>query len=264
MTQPGVSQHIKSLEKELNTVLLLRNGKKVNLSLSGERLRLYAEEQFRAERNFRENLHKDTLDAGEIKISCSGSMAILLYPELLDLQSKFPKLRVCLEAAPNSKSIQQIKQDESDIALITSHIDDPDLALKKIGSEQLCILLPKGHTSSWANLLELGYINHPNGAHYASQLFELNYPDRFNGFNNFPISGYVNQINQILLPVSKGLGFTVLPESTLKQYPDRNLIETGKIDKACEETVYLVTKKYKTLPKRYNQVLEILQNLWSH
>ncbi|MBO6827528.1 MAG: LysR family transcriptional regulator [Sneathiella sp.] len=263
MTQPGVSQHIKALEVELNVSLLLRRGKKVELSPAGENLLIYTKKYFDAEISLRNSLVEDTPDAGEINISCSGSMAILIYPKLLSLQEKHPSLKINLEAAPNQRSIHMLKQGESDIGLISSIVDDPELAIKELGSEQLCIAVPKGYSSNWNALLRLGYINHPNGAHYATQIFELNYPNQFTGFKDFPISGYINQINQILMPVAKGLGFTVLPESTVDHYSHQNLIEKGLIDKPCQETIYMITKKYKPLPKRYNQLIKLLEKLWS-
>ena len=44
LTQPTVSAHIASLEKELNTCLLVRNTKGVSLSESGKELYAYAEQ----------------------------------------------------------------------------------------------------------------------------------------------------------------------------------------------------------------------------
>jgi DNA-binding transcriptional LysR family regulator len=262
MTQPGVSQHLKALEKEFGVLLLQRKGKHIELTVPGEKLRRFARKRFQAEREFRENLLQDSPFAGDVRLACSGSNAVLLYPKLLDLQEMYPELRIILEAAPDTGSVNLVKQNKCDIGLITTSIDDPELDIRKLGTEQLSLILPRGSSSQWDDLLQLGFIDHPNGAHYATRVLGLNFPDHFTGMKTIPVTGYVNQLNQILLPVARRLGFTVLPESTVNCYADQNLIETGKLDTECRETIYLITKKYRTLPERYNRVIQTLESIW--
>lgn len=263
MTQPGVSQHLKALENELGVLLFFRKGKKIELTPAGEQFHKFATAQKEAESALRERLIEDSPHIGDIRLSCSGSMAMLLYPELLNLQKRHCRLSVSLEAAPNERSIQLVKNNDSDIALITCFIDDPDLNIEEVGHEPLCLALPKGQSQDWSNLLKLGYINHPNGAHYATQVFEQNYRGEFTGFRNIPQKGYINQLTQILTPVAKGIGFSVLPESTVDGYADAKSIRKACLRTPCQETIYLVTKKYKPLPRRYHGVLTCLKKIWA-
>ena len=55
LTQPTVSAHVASLEKELDTSLLCRNTKKVELTDAGRELCVYAEEMLGIERKIREH-----------------------------------------------------------------------------------------------------------------------------------------------------------------------------------------------------------------
>lgn len=263
MTQPGVSQHLKALERELGVLLLFRQGKIIELTQEGEQLRRFGLEQRAAEVRMREKLHEDEPHSGELKISCSGSMAMNLYPDLLELQREFRALQVSLEAAPNARSVKLVKENEFDIGLITHRIDDPELSTRELGTERLCVTVPKGYPCNWADLMRLGFINHPNGEHYAAKVFELNWPDQFGRFNDISQKGYINQLNQILLPVAKGLGFTVLPETTIDAYPDQSAIDKGLLAKPCFETIYMITKKYKALPRRYERVIQILERRWA-
>lgn len=262
MTQPGVSQHLKALETELNASLFHRHGKKMELTAAGERFLQYAREQVEAERNLREILNDDSPYEGECRITCSGSMATQLYTKLLELQKQHVGLKISLEAAPNDTSIELIKKNEFDIGLVTCFVDDPDIQTKKIGHEELCLVLPKGQSDDWVNLMALGYINHPNGEHYASQVLGRNYLDEFSGFKKISQKGYINQLNQILLPVSQGLGFTVLPESTVDQFLGLSLLAKAALHTPCRENVYYITKKYKALPNRYRLVEDCLNDLW--
>ena len=218
MTQPGVSQHIKKLENELTVDLFHRHGKTIELTPQGEIFHTYALQQQEAEAALRENLVVDAPYVGDCKIACSGSMAMRLYPAFLELQKQYTDLSISLEAAPDERIVELIKRNEVGLGLITHNIDEPELSVAEIGFEELCLVLPVGEKASWQNLMSLGFINHPNGAHYAHQVFELNYPDDFLGFEHFLRKSYVNQLNQILLPVAQGLGFTVLPQATIEKF----------------------------------------------
>lgn len=258
MTQPGVSQHLKKLEAEMGVALFYRHGKKIELTPAGETFKIFALKQHEQEAALRESLGEDSPHQGECKVACSGSMAMQLYPPLLELQKKYPGLSMSIEAAPNNVIIDAVKNDTFALGLITNKIEDPELSIRKLGHEELFLVLPRGRDHSWAELLDLGYINHPNGAHYANQVLEKNYPGDFKDLKEIPQRSYINQLNQILLPVSYGLGFTVLPESTVELFPDQKAIRKAPLANAVRETVYMITKKHKPLPNRYQFVKEVL------
>ncbi|WP_420547932.1 LysR family transcriptional regulator [Curvivirga sp.] len=260
MTQPGVSQHLMKLETELDCILFQRRGKKIELTIEGQKFLKYAQNQLVAENELRSNLMEDFPFKGACKISCSGSLVTYLYPTLLKLQKQHSDLRFIMEAAPNHVTIAQVKGNEYDIGLVTHHPDDPELNTISVGSEDLCLVVPKGFQFSWDNLMDLGYINHPNGAHYANQVLEENFPSTFTGFSDIPISGYINQLNQILIPVSMGLGFTILPRTTIEKHDASTKIELAPLKHAFQETIYLISKKYKELPARYTQIKSIIED----
>lgn len=263
MTQPGVSQHIKKLEAHLGKPLLNRHGKTFELTTAGETLYRYGLEQAEAETELLNAIKEDDMHRGECRIACSGSMAMRLYPELLHLQKKFPDLTVNIEAAPNAVIVERIRANQSDIGIVTQPVNDPKLELKQLGEDALCLLVPTQAESTWQDLLRLGFINHPDGHHYAIQLLELNFSKEFAGMDLIPQSGYINQLSQILLPVSLGLGFTVLQQSSLDAFPSSDQIHSVGLTVPINETVYLVTKKYRNLPSRYKLIREILAAQWS-
>ncbi|MCZ4279846.1 LysR family transcriptional regulator [Kiloniella laminariae] len=263
MTQPGVTLHLQRLERELDVSLFARRGKTMELTPDGETFLRFARKQQKAEKELRDSLGEDSPFCGECRITCSGSMATRLYPALLQLQEHHRELRISLEAAPDATAVDLIKKNLMDLGLITSFIEDPQINITRIGHEELCLALPAHHTGVWADLLSLGYIDHPNGAHYASQVLEKNYPREFSGFADLPQKGYINQLSQILLPVSEGLGFTVLPESTVDLFPDQKRICKASLAVPCRETLYLITKKHRPLPNRYQLIRSCIDSLLS-
>ena len=262
MTQPGVSQHIKKLECELGKALLNRYGKTFELTTAGDSLYQYGLQQAEAEFELLNAIADNDLYAGDCKLACSGSMAMQLYPKLLDLQKQYADITVSVEAAPNAAILDRIKTNQSDIGIVTQYVNDPKLVQQQIGHDTLCLVLPAGVTLTWQTLLELGFINHPDGHHYATQLLGENFSIQFEGMTHMPQSGYINQLSQILLPVSQGLGFTVIPKSSLDvfAYPER--IYSAPLTVPINEMVYLITKKHRTLPSRYQLIDVLLKEQW--
>jgi DNA-binding transcriptional LysR family regulator len=262
MTQPGVSQHIQKLEAQLDKALLNRHGKTFQLTAAGDSLYQYGLQQAEAESELLNSIAGDDLHTGDFRLACSGSMAMQLYPELLNLQKQFPGITVSIEAAPNAAIVERIKSNQSDIGIVTQPVDDPKLVQESIGQDALCLVVPVGVTATWQALLKLGFINHPDGHHYATQLLDVNFSEEFEGMERIPESGYINQLSQILLPVSQRLGFTVIPRSSLDAFPYPDQICSAVLAVPINEMVYLITKKHRTLPSRYQLIRELLKDQW--
>ncbi|MGM8872587.1 LysR substrate-binding domain-containing protein, partial [Psychrobacter sp. 2Y5] len=102
--------------------------------------------------------------------------------------------------------------------------------------------------------IQLGFIDHPDGAHHASMLLSANYP-KFQHSNDFEQKGFSNQIALILEPVGRGLGFTVLPAHAVAAYEKPQLIKSHYLPTPVSETLYLVTNHDHVLPNRMQTVI---------
>ena len=169
MTQPGVSQHIKKLEEHLGTPLLHRFGKSFELTDAGELLYQFGVQQAEAETELQQKLAGDDPHTGECRLACSGSMAMQLYPNLLELQKRYGGLTFSVEAAPKTAIIERIKNNHSDFGIVTQPVNDPLLDSEHLGKDALCLVVPQNTEASWSSLQTLGFINHPDGRHYASR-----------------------------------------------------------------------------------------------
>ena len=102
----------------------------------------------------------------------------------------------------------------------------------------------------------LGLINHPDAMHYVQRYFnDCGEADLASiNPNQLHHTGYINQLSQILLPVSEGLGFTVLPTSTLNfvSFAEKLAVYQAKND--VTEPLYSVQTPHSTLPARYEIV----------
>lgn len=263
MTQPGVSQHISKLEHWLGKSLLHRDGKRFELSEAGEQLLLFAEAQQKAEQDLLERIESLNNLAGHCRLACSGALALRIYPALLALQQQQPAFRFSLQAAPAKTIIKEIKSGDVDLGIVGEQLTGLQLEQKMLGQDELCLAVPAGRPGDWHSLLELGFINHPDGHYFATSVLQANYGNEFRGMESIDERGFINQIGQILLPVAKGLGFTVLPRSAWQAFSERDRIDLIELPQPVVETLNWTWKRRKPLAERYAKVMERIGEAFS-
>ncbi|MDG1732963.1 MAG: LysR family transcriptional regulator [Thalassotalea sp.] len=255
MTQPGVSQHISKLEAQLDVALINRIGKSFELTEAGKTLYDFIKLQKQQEQTLKNSIKEDSEYKGMCSLGCSGAVATLIYPHLLSRQAQYLDLSIHLQADSNQGIIDKITKNKIDLGVVSQQLPSTELHFEKIANESFCLILPASYKDkqvSFSELLRLGFINHPDGHQYAERLLTANFKGEFKSITQFKQSGFVNQLNQILLPVAFGLGFTVLPEFAVKQFNEPNKLFTLPLAHPISDDLYLVHKANKELPQRYN------------
>ena len=256
MTQSGVSQHIRKLEEQLDTDLLIRQGKQLSLTNAGEQLYREAGEILQRLSNLEQRIGEDPLYEGLVRLMSPGSVGLKLYPKLLNLQQQYPKLIIDYRFAPNSDIEQALVNHEIDIGFMTDVSEGETVSGKPIAQEALILVTPASIAEpSWEQLIQLGFIDHPDGAHHTGMLLTANY-EQFEHINDFDKKGFSNQIGLILEPVSRGIGFTVLPAHAVAAYSKPDLIKSHHLPIAVSETLYLAVGRQRTLANRMLTVIE--------
>lgn len=255
MTQSGVSQHIRKLESQLDVDLLIRQGKQFSLTDAGEELYREAGDILQRLANLEQRIGEDPAYAGLVRLMSPGSVGLKLYPQLLTLQQQYPQLVIDYRFAPNSDIERALANHDIDIGFMTDVSDDEGISCQSIAQEALILVTPAmTDQPSWETLIALGFIDHPDGAHHASMLLSANYSE-FQHINDFKKKGFSNQIGLILEPVSRGLGFTVLPAHAVAAYLSPELINSHRLTTAVSETLYLAVRRQQALPNRMQTVI---------
>ncbi|WP_461537875.1 LysR family transcriptional regulator [Spongorhabdus nitratireducens] len=252
MTQPGVSQQVSKLEAHFGCALLQREGKSFELTPAGRAVYKFACTWLEEIKSLEQELKEDDPHKGELRLASPGALSLALYPQLVKLQVSHSKLLVNFEVAPNHKIVKDISENKIDMGWITNK---PDFAeLEFISYSKQALVLVVSHTttiSNWNELMKLGFINHPDGFHHASLLLSENMGKDFPGVDKLLVRGYINQLGHLLDPVAAGLGFTVVPETVVMNYPKNNQIKLVPLLQEVFEPVYLVYRKKQVLPARY-------------
>ena len=255
MTQSGVSQQIRKLEEQLGAELLVRQGKQFSLSGAGERLYAEAQGILFALSNLEQTIAEDPPFEGSVRIMSPGSVGLKLYPHLLALQRKHPKLIIDYRFAPNPDVEKAIAGSSVDLGFMTSRSTLADVSCTPVAHEALLLVTPASiEEPDWDTLMNLGFIDHPDGSHHASLLLGANYP-QFQHSNLFPKKGFSNQIGLILEPVSMGLGFTVLPAHAVEAFEKSGQIRVHLLANPVSETLYLCVPRHRALAARMKTVI---------
>lgn len=255
MTQSGVSQHVRKLEEQLELSLLVRQGKQFTLTDAGERLYREANIIVESLSDLERRVGADPAFEGLVRIMSPGSVGLKLYPHLLALQAQHPGLVIDYRFAPNSDVERAIAEYRVDVGIMTKPAARDEVGFKPVGEEALLLVTPEGmEEPSWDQLMALGFIDHPDGAHHAGLLLGANYSE-FHHSNQFPPAGFSNQISLILEPVSRGLGFTVLPAYAIEAFPQPEKVKTHRLAAPASETLFLSFRRNQPLPNRVSTVI---------
>ncbi|HET9493291.1 MAG TPA: LysR family transcriptional regulator [Chloroflexia bacterium] len=164
MTQPGVSQQIRSLETYLNVKLFVRRGHGVELTAAGQSLveparRLIALSQ----------ATEDALIArrgevsGRIRLGCAlPSGMYVLYPWLAEFRDKYPDVTVQVEQLEPGPLLGSLRAQELDGGLVLGRMRGRGLQHHKLFEDPVSLIVHLSHP--WAYQGQLGRAADGNGA----------------------------------------------------------------------------------------------------
>jgi DNA-binding transcriptional LysR family regulator len=257
LTQAAVSQHIRQIEAQLGPVLI-RRPRGVELTPAGHALLAYCEEVERAGRCLASRLSDGDALQGEVSIITPGSVGLSTYPRLLDIQGETPGLVIRHRFAPEEEVLKAVLDNRADMGIVSHKPDDERLAVERFCEEALELVVPAdAQVEGWDDLVRLGFIDHPDGHAMATRLLSRRYPGR-RGLSDIPISGFTNQIALILEPVSRGLGFSVMPRHARRAFGRPEAIRVLDGDRSVVETLWLIHRAEWDLPRRARHVVEEL------
>lgn len=148
MTQPAMSLHVKSLEKELGARLLDRDGKGVRLTPAG-RIVLEAAEAalgalHEAARRVRE---EQDPERGRLVLACGDTVALHLLPAVIgEFRARHPRAEVAVRNLSSREIVDLVLTREADLGIVTRPAwVDPALWIRRLLPDPLRLALPPGH-----------------------------------------------------------------------------------------------------------------------
>ena len=255
MTQSGVSQHIAKLEKTLQTKLFHRSGRKLILAKSGKQLMEFAS---LLQQEFEGILHKINAEEKELKgrvfIAMPGSLNYAMANYLLSVKKeKLSDVNFGLIIAPDKYIFEGLKENGLDIGFTTTEFSESDFVCKKIIEEEISLIGVRGTKvpKSLKELMQRDFLMHPGFQEYYEYWFKNTFPKVPWAFPKKSTST-MNNFENIIRAVSKGIGITVLPVSQ-----DLDLLASGEIIKInpkkinVKQPIYICYRKTASFAVKY-------------
>ena len=144
LTQPTISAHIASLEKELNVRLFIRNTKEVSLSEDGKELYKYAKPMMDLERKIEERFGSGEDTAKHcITIAASTVPAQYLLPEILKrYNEKYPKEQLKIVEMDSAQVVLRVIDHMVDVGLTGTTLEKKHCKYVPFYKDQRVVITP--------------------------------------------------------------------------------------------------------------------------
>lgn len=144
LTQPTISAHISSLEKELNVRLFIRNTKEVSLSDDGKDLYRYAKQITDLEKAIEERFYMDSDDGKHfITIAASTIPAQYLLPKvLMCYRERYPKEQIKIMETDSSEVVTQVVDHTVDVGFTGTVLEKKHCKYIPFYKDELAVITP--------------------------------------------------------------------------------------------------------------------------
>jgi LysR family transcriptional regulator, chromosome initiation inhibitor len=224
ITQTGVTQRIRSLEKQLKTTLFIRSRKGMKLTTEGEALLQFVKSSLEIEGMALSRIQRAAKDS-ITEVSISGPSSILrsrVIPNLISLKEAFPLLRFRFDLSDTESNVDKLKTGHCDFAILEHHHVTREMDSKILKAERYCLYGP----ASWKRRLLPEIIK-------TETIIDFNQNDMmtFNLLDKYKLKTqakkerhYANNTDALISMVSSGLGYSVLTEECTHQLVRQGLI----------------------------------------
>ncbi|MDP5274425.1 LysR family transcriptional regulator [Chengkuizengella axinellae] len=146
VSQPTITVRLKALQDELGVALFQRYGRKVKPTLAGRILAYYVSDIL--------NLHSNAVQAIQdtkqnnsktLKISTTSTGTYVLPPITKGFQESYENTRISLSISNVKSAVTQLREQKTDLAVITSPIEKNELSSVIVGEDALVLAAHSDH-----------------------------------------------------------------------------------------------------------------------
>lgn len=253
LSQPAISSHIASLEKELSIQLFDRTSKEVLLTPAGESFLKYAIDILNTRdkaishlANFNGNI------SGKLKLAASTTPCNTILPALIrKFHLLYPEVSFDIIENSSSEIIENIIKFDYELGMIGEPINDEKVKSYELIQDDLVVIsspeLNVPNTISLDSLIKYTFIMREEGS-ATRKTFEDALQKQGFDISSINVCFEVNNLDAIFQCVREGLGISVVSKQISKNYSSMGLIKESYIqDLSLKRSIYLVVSSKRTL-----------------
>jgi DNA-binding transcriptional LysR family regulator len=253
ISQPPLSQQIRSLEDELGVKLFERTKRHVQLTEAGNVLLEYSYLVLaQLEQAIEATQRVGRGEVGRLSIGFVGSATYTVLPEILSaFRAQFPAVELQLRELTTAQQIQALHHKQVDIGIVRSAISEPDLSVELLLPELLVLALPEAHPLSAQTEVSLSTLADELFILFPAKMGPVFYEQIIHscqqaGFRP-KVAQEAVQMQTIIGLVAAGLGIAIVPASL------QNFYRNGVIYRPLQEQIpqtglYLAWRQHDSSP----------------
>ncbi|SHJ86555.1 DNA-binding transcriptional regulator, LysR family [Hathewaya proteolytica DSM 3090] len=252
LSQPTISSHISSLEKELNIQLFDRSSKEVNLTPAGSSFLDYAVDIINT-RNHAVLALSDfnSCVSGKLNLSASTTPCNSIVPSLLqNFSQRYPSVTFNINEQSSGRILKDIENLDCELGIIGSAINNERIKSYKLLEDELVIIAnPKFNLPPLLDINKL--YKYPfifREKNSATRTTFENLLSSTIDLNKINVYCEVNNLDTLLQFVKTGMGISIVSSKVYDNYAyDKSIMCSKLKDISIKRNIFLIMNSKRTL-----------------
>ena len=269
LTQPTISAHVRSLEEELHTKLILRTTKKTTITTRGYQLYDSAVRMLEIRNNLLKNF--TGVQKHMIDLAASTIPSSYLLPEILAAFGKtHPDIYFHSIQADSAESINRVLDGTVDLALVGQNTRDETCVFLPFCQDELVIATPitnhylslQNKTVTFEDFIKDPIIIREKGSGTKKEM-DLFLEQIGVTPNDLNVIARMNDLEGIKKSIVNGLGISILSaRSAIDLQKTKQILLFPLEESAHKRTFYIVYSKNRILKPHVRQFIQFVQNFY--
>lgn len=265
LTQPTVSDHVKSLEEELNCKLFDRLGRSIIPTKEAEVLYSHAMEIIEKVNNIKDIIGQFKKEiTGELVIGASTIPGTYLMPSIIaKFRKMYPSISFQILISDSRGIVEKISRHELLLGIVGARLANSQITYMPFLEDELIVVsspvLTKNRQLTLKEMMKLPIVLREDGSGTRRETEKI-LEDKGVSLEDIKVAGIFGSTDAIKQAVKTGLGVSILSRLSVKDELKYGIFREIKLsDIQMKRKFYIVTHKKRTLPSAYNLFLEHLK-----
>ncbi len=253
LSQPAVSSHISTLERELNVQLFDRTSKEVLLTPAGESFLNFAVDILNTRDKAISSISSfNTTINGKLRLAASTTPCNTILPMLIkSFQKSYSDVSFSVTELSSREIVNEIIKFDCEIGIVGNDVEDDKIKCYRLLEDNLVLIsspefnIPE--EISLESLLKYRFILRENGSATRKTFEDALYKNNMD-ISMLNVCCEVNNQDTLFQFVKNGIGISIVSDAVYNSYLNSDCIKKSKIkDIVLKRYIYLIISSKRTL-----------------